>query len=53
VTVTVNGAGVATAVTYNTAQQKATIPGNATTTPNPTRNTPPGRRGHGQNVSGM
>ena len=53
VTVTVNGAGVATAVTYNTAQQKATIPGNATTAPNPTRNTPPGRRGHGQNISGM
>jgi hypothetical protein len=53
VTVTVNGAGVATAVTYNTAQQTATIPGNATTTPNPTRNTPPGRHGHGQDPSGM
>jgi hypothetical protein len=53
VTVTVNGAGVATAVTYNTAQQTATIPGNATTTPNPTGNTPPGRRGHGQDPSGM
>jgi len=51
--VTVNGAGVATAVTYNTAQQTATIPGNATTAPNPTRNVPPGRRGHRQDPSGM
>jgi hypothetical protein len=53
VNVTVDGNGVAIAVTYNTAQQTAKIPAAATTAPNPTRNTPPGRRGHGQNLSGM
>jgi len=61
VTVTVNGDQVATAVTYNTAQQKATTSastgtgatGTATPTPNPTASVPTGRRGHRQNPSGM
>jgi hypothetical protein len=53
VTVTLDGNGVATAVTYNTAQQTAKIPGAATTAPNPTRNVPPGRHGHRQDPSGM
>jgi hypothetical protein len=61
VNVTVNGDQVATAVTYNTAQQTATIPGAtgtgatapATPTPDPTASVPAGRRHHGQNPSGM
>jgi hypothetical protein len=55
VTVTVNGAGVATAVTYSTAQQKATIPGGGATTPTPPPNNgaPPGRHGHHQDPTGM
>jgi hypothetical protein len=61
VDVTVNGDDVATAVTFNTAQQEATIPGAtgtgatapATPTPDPTATVPAGRRGHRQNPSGM
>jgi hypothetical protein len=64
VNATLDGNGVATAVTYNTAQQAAT--GNAGTgaasasaspstsaTPNPTASAPAGRRHHHQNPSGM
>jgi hypothetical protein len=53
VNVTLDGNGVATAVTYITTQQTAKIPAAATTAPNPTAKVPAGRRGHGQNVSGM
>ena len=63
VNVTVNGDGVATAVSYNLAQQTATTTG-ATATASPSAPatapaaptapaTPRGRRGHHQNVSGM
>jgi hypothetical protein len=59
VNVTVNGDGVATAVSYNLAQQTATTTG-ATATASPSASaaptapaTPRGRRGHHQNVSGM
>jgi hypothetical protein len=65
VNVTVNGNQVATAVTYNTAQQTATgattgtgatATPSATATapaPNPTASVPAGRHHHGQNPSGM
>jgi len=54
VNVTVNGAGVATAVTYSTAQQTATIPAGATPTASPAPSAaPPGRRGHHQAPTGM
>jgi len=56
VTVTVDGNGVATAVTYNTAQQKATIPaGNGSNRrhQNPYNTSPFGRHGHRENGSGM
>jgi hypothetical protein len=66
VTATVNGAGVATAITYNLAQQKATAPaaagGTATPTPSasgpagsgvPWFGAPPRRHGHRQNGTGM
>ncbi len=60
VTVTTNGNGVATAVTYNTAQQTAKVP--AGTPANGTgqgngggsnQRVPAGRRGHHQNAAGM
>jgi hypothetical protein len=60
VTVTADGNGVATAVTYNVAQQKATVP--AGTPANGTgagkgggsnKKVPVGRRGHHQNGAGM
>ncbi len=57
VNVTLNGQGVATAVTYNLAQQ--TAKGAATTTTNPTKGqttgtqSKGGRRNYGQNPSGM
>jgi hypothetical protein len=53
VNVTVNGNDVATAVTFNTAQQTAKIPGAATTAPDPTKTVPAGRHSHKQNPSGM
>jgi hypothetical protein len=66
VNVTANTAGVATAVTYNLAEQKATIPaaaaGSATPTASPTGaaggglpwfGAPPGRHRHHQNGTGM
>jgi len=57
VTVTVDGNGVATAVTYNTAQQQANMPQG--TTPgsgrarNPYNRAPFGRHGHHENGAGM
>jgi hypothetical protein len=61
VTVTLDGNQVATAVTYNTTQQAANIPGTAaaptpapsTPAPNPTASVPAGRHHHHQNPSGM
>jgi hypothetical protein len=58
VNVTVNGDDVATAVTYNTAQQTAKIPAAASANPSaaaptPTAKVPAGRQGHKQNPSGM
>jgi hypothetical protein len=61
VTVTLDGNQVATAVTYNTTQQTANIPGTAaaptpapsTPAPNPTASVPAGRHHHHQNPSGM
>ena len=59
VTVTVDGNGVATAVTYNTAQQQANIPGGngngnaGGRNRNPYNRAPSGRHGHKENGSGM
>jgi hypothetical protein len=60
VTVTTDGNGVATAVTYNTAQQKATVPGGAPANGPGAGNgggtntkVPVGRRHHHQNGAGM
>ena len=59
-TVTTDGNGVATAVTYATAQQKATVPGGMPASGNGTgkgggsnKRVPGGRRGHHQNAAGM
>jgi hypothetical protein len=54
VTVTVNGSGVATAASYNLAQQTATIPAGATPGASPAPSAaPPGRHGHHQAPTGM
>jgi hypothetical protein len=57
VTVTVNGSGVATAVTYNTGQQAANIPqgtqGKGGRLRNPYNRAPSGRHGHRENGAGM
>ena len=51
VTVTMDGNGVATAVTYNTAQQKAKVKGGTHARGN--KRVPRGRRGHKENAAGM
>jgi hypothetical protein len=54
VNVTVNGDGVATAVSYSLTQQTATIPGAATPAASPAPSAaPPGRHGHHQAPTGM
>jgi hypothetical protein len=60
VTVTTDGNGVATAVTYNTAQQKATVSGGMPANGNgkghgggSNTKVPKGRHGHHQNAAGM
>jgi len=54
-TVTTDGAGVATAVTYTTTQQQATVPGGTPTTGagGGGPRVPIGRRGHRENAAGM
>ena len=52
-TVTVDGNGVATAVTYNTAQQQANIPGGMSGHGRAYNHAPVGRHGHRENGSGM
>jgi hypothetical protein len=60
VTVTTDGNGVATAVTFNVAQQKATVPGGMPANGagkgkggGSNKKVPVGRRGHHQNGAGM
>jgi hypothetical protein len=54
VNVTVNGDGVATAVSYSLTQQTATVPAGAAPTASPAPSAaPPGRRGHQQAPTGM
>jgi hypothetical protein len=50
---TAGGDGVATAVTYNLTQQKATVPAAGTKPGRGNGGTPPGRHGHRQNATGM
>ena len=54
VTVTVDGNGIATAVTFSTAQQQAKVPAGASTGQGGyNRNVPAGRGGHKENAAGM